>query len=160
MNWDFLVIMRKFILLIYAMSKSKSNILALFKEPVAIHQLLLRFWLLWLVWRWLVYPMAVMVAGGGAWWLGVLWQTLVLLPALIFHRAIWRGNSPYALLWASMVMLVYLGAVGVFVIMRFYEQANFVVTWVLCAEFVMVFAINVLLFLLLKRLPPMHKQGA
>lgn len=130
------------------------------KPTEPIHHPLQKFWLLWLAHRLILYPTMVSLAVGGVWWLGVLWQLIVMLPALVFTKAIWRGNSPYALLWASMVMLVYLGAVGVFWLMRFYENAPLIIIGLLTVEFLIVFGINVLLFILLKRLPPMHKQGA
>ncbi|WP_066803384.1 hypothetical protein [Moraxella oblonga] len=129
-------------------------------KPIApIHHTLQRCWLLWLIHRLIIYPVVVSVVGGGVWWLGMVWQGFAMLPALLFTKAIWQGNSPYALLWASMVMLMYLGAVGVFLLMRFYEQAHLAITGMLAVEFLVVLGINVLLFVLLKRLPPMHKRG-
>lgn len=97
-----------------------------------------------------------MVSGVGLGW-GMAWQMLAMLPALLFTPAVVRGNAPYALLWLSMVMLVYLGVVGVMAFMRFYESASMMIWLVLFLEFGLIFAINVALFMLLKRLPAWHK---
>ena len=123
--------------------------------PVA--NALKRLWCVWLGYRLLCYPLLVAMVGGVGFVWGVLWQIVAMLPALAFTPALLRGRSPYALLWLSMVMLVYLGAVGVFAFMRFYESAPWLIWFGLCAETVLVLIINVLLFVLLKRLPPMHK---
>ena len=74
--------------------------------------------------------------------------------------AIWRGNSPYALMWVSMVALVYLGLAGVMSLLRIYEAAPVAVWAVQCVEAVLLLLINCQLFILLKRLPAMHKQNA
>lgn len=91
--------------------------------------------------------------------MGVVWQFFVLLPALLLTPTIKKGNSPYALIIASLVVLVYLGAVGVFLLMRLYENAPLPVSIGFAIETFLLLAINALLFVLLKRLPPMHKSA-
>lgn len=132
------------------------------KPITAIHQKLQILWAVWLVYRLVVYPVLVGMATEMGITLGVLmgvlWQVLVLLPAFIFTPAVWRGNSPYPLIILSMMTLVYLASAGVFLVLRIYEHAP-VMVWVGFAFETMLLAIiNVLLFMLLKRLPPMHKN--
>lgn len=59
-----------------------------------------------------------------------------------------------------MVALVYLGAAGVMALLRIYEAAPVAVSVVQYIEAVLLLIINCQLFLLLKRLPAMHKQNA
>lgn len=117
-------------------------------------------WFLWLFYRLLAYPLLVgfSLSSMGQALMGVVWQFFVLLPALLLTPAIKKGNSPYALIVASLVMLVYLGAVGVFLLMRLYENAPLPISIGFAIETLLLLAINALLFVLLKRLPPMHKN--
>lgn len=115
--------------------------------------------MLWLIYRLLGYPLLVgfslsswtMMATGAA------WQVVVLLPALLLTPTIKKGNSPYGLIVASLVMLVYLGVVGVFLFIRLYEHAPLAIALGFGVETLLLSIINGLLFVLLKRLPPMHK---
>ena len=86
---------------------------------------------------------------------GIAWQTLWLIPAFILTPVILRGRSPYMLLIGSMLTLVYLGASGVVLFTRFYGSSVIEIL-VYLLDFVLLFAINVWLFILLKRLPSMN----
>ncbi|HBD04347.1 MAG TPA: hypothetical protein DC010_08770, partial [Psychrobacter sp.] len=86
---------------------------------------------------------------------GIAWQALWLLPAFILTPWIVRGRSPYALLVGSMFTLVYLGASGVVLFTRAYGSSWAEIA-VYLTDFVLLLAINVWLFILLKRLPSMN----
>ncbi len=130
------------------------------KPAKPMHQALKPTWAVWLLIAAILYPLAVSVSTGASLWAGVAVQLLGLIPALLCTPFIWRGNSPYALIWVSMVALVYLGAAGVMALLRIYEAAPVAVSVVQCIEAVLLLLINCQLFLLLKRLPAMHKQNA
>ncbi|WP_306304357.1 hypothetical protein [Psychrobacter sp. JCM 18903] len=77
------------------------------------------------------------------------------MPAFILTPAILRGRSPYVLLIGSMLTLVYLGASGVVLFTRVYGSSwAEIVVYLL--DFVLLLAINIWLFILLKRLPSMN----
>ena len=57
----------------------------------------------------------------------------------------------------SMITLVYLASAGVYLVLRLYEQAPMLISLGFGVETVLLLLINVYLFILLKRLPPMHK---
>lgn len=139
----------------------KSNKPAKPTKPAKPVQKALRYtWLLWLITAALIYPVAVWLSTGASLWAGVGVQLLGLIPALLCTPSIWRGNSPYALMWVSMVALVYLGVASVMALIRIYEAAPVAVWMVKCIEAVLLLLINCQLFVLLKRLPAMHKQNA
>lgn len=130
------------------------------QKPIApIHKMLYLTWGVWLLYRLVVYVGLLGLSTQANMLYGVLWQVLVLLPAFVFTPAIMRAKAPYRLIMASMVMLIYLASVGVFFIIRLYENAPIWVTVGLGVEMVLLLMINVLLMTLIKRLPPMHKQG-
>ncbi|OOR88259.1 hypothetical protein B0181_08435 [Moraxella caviae] len=134
------------------MRPTKSSVL---KPAAPIRQKLRAVWLAWLLWRLFAVPFLAVGAADtlGA---GVLWQLIVLIPALIFTPAILRGRSPYALLLANMLMLAYLANAGVqFFTHAFSGAGN---AWGFAAEFMLLLLVNIWLFVLLKRLPPMYKQ--
>ena len=131
------------------------------KPSAPIHQKLKMVWCVWLVYRLLIYPtlIGMTTETGIAFgvFLGILWQVLVLLPAFVFTKAVWQGKSPYALIILSMITLVYLASAGVYLVLRLYEQAPMLISLGFGVETVLLLFINVYLFILLKRLPPMHK---
>ena len=57
------------------------------------------------------YPVAVSLTTDASLWAGMGVQSLVLVPAVIFAPTIHQGKSPYALMWVSMIMLIYLGCI-------------------------------------------------
>ncbi len=115
-------------------------------------------WLIWLIWAGVLYPLVLGFSADIAVWSGIMIKIIVLLPALLATPAILKANSPYALMWISMLALVYLGAQALWLLVRVYEQAVPIVSFMLTAEVLLLLIINVLLFMLLKRLPAMHKQ--
>lgn len=116
-------------------------------------------WGAWLLYRLVVYVGLLGLFMRANVLYGVLWQAVVLLPAFVFTSAIMQAKAPYRLIMASMVMLIYLASVGVFFVIRLYENAPMWVTVGLGVETVLLLVINVLLMTLIKRLPPMHKKG-
>ncbi|MEN2752237.1 hypothetical protein AAIR29_11420 [Psychrobacter sp. FBL11] len=127
------------------------------KPITPIRQRLMLTWLIWLAYRMLALPILISVFNvsnpdivGG-----IAWQTLWLLPAFILTPWIVRGRSPYALLISSMFTLVYLGASGVVLFTRIYGSSWSEIA-VYLFDFVLLLAINVWLFILLKRLPSMN----
>ncbi len=128
------------------------------KPAAPIHQKLYKLWFCWLGYRLILYPVLVGVATKASIISGVAWQALVLLPAFLFTKAVWQGKSPYSLIMLSMITLIYLASAGVFLALRVYEQAPVLVSLGFAFEMVLLLGINVLLFVLLKRLPPMHKS--
>lgn len=136
----------------------KSGKIAKPQKPIApMQQRLMLTWLVWLVYRLLGLPILISIFNlshpdivGG-----VAWQALWLIPAFILTPWMLRGRSPYALLVGSMFTLVYLGASGVVLFTRAYGSS-----WAELAvyffDFVLLFLINIWLFILLKRLPSMN----
>ncbi|MFK3917830.1 hypothetical protein [Psychrobacter sp. NPDC078501] len=127
-------------------------------KPIApIAQRLMMTWLIWLVYRLLGLPILINVFNASRPDIvgGIAWQALWLLPAFILTPWIVRGRLPYALLVGSMFTLVYLGASGVVLFTRAYGSSWAEIA-VYLIDFVLLFAINVWLFILLKRLPSMN----
>ncbi len=128
------------------------------KKPITpIRQRLMVTWLIWLVYRLLGLPIFINVFNPSSPDVigGIAWQALWLVPAFILTPAILRGRSPYVLLIGSMLTLVYLGASGVVLFTRVYGSSwAEIVVYLL--DFVLLLAINIWLFILLKRLPSMN----
>ena len=127
-------------------------------KPIApMRQRLLLTWLVWMEYRLLALPIMISVFNPTSPDIigGIAWQTLWLIPAFILTPVILRGRSPYMLLIGSMLTLVYLGASGVVLFTRFYGSSVIEIL-VYLLDFVLLFAINVWLFILLKRLPSMN----
>ncbi|MBF4490519.1 MULTISPECIES: hypothetical protein [unclassified Psychrobacter] len=127
-------------------------------KPIApMRQRLLLTWLVWMAYRLLALPIMISVFNPTSPDIigGIAWQTLWLIPAFILTPVILRGRSPYMLLIGSMLTLVYLGASGVVLFTRFYGSSVIEIL-VYLLDFVLLFAINVWLFILLKRLPSMN----
>ena len=127
------------------------------KPITPIGQCLIVTWLVWLSFRLIALPILINVFNishpdiiGG-----IAWQALWLVPAFILTPSILRGRSPYALLIDSMFTLVYLGASGVILFTRVYGSSWAEIT-VYFIDFALLLAINVWLFILLKRLPSMN----
>ena len=128
------------------------------QKPIApMRQRLMMTWLIWLVYRLFGLPILINVFNASRPDIvgGIAWQALWLLPAFILTPWIVRGRSPYALLVGSMFTLVYLGASGVVLFTRAYGSSWAEIA-VYLFDFVLLFAINVWLFILLKRLPSMN----
>ena len=137
---------------------SKEDLSTKASKPITpIRQRLIVTWLGWLIFRLLALPILINVFNisrpdiiGG-----IAWQALWLVPAFVLTPSIMRGRSPYALLIDSMFTLVYLGASGVVLFTRAYGSS-----WpeiaVYFIDFALLLAINVWLFVLLKRLPSMN----
>ena len=114
-------------------------------------------WLIWLVYRLIGLPIFISIFNPSSPDIigGIAWQALWLVPAFILTPWILRGRSPYALLISSMFTLVYLGASGVVLFTRIYGSSWAEIA-VYLIDFVWLLAINVWLFILLKRLPSMN----
>ena len=127
------------------------------KPITPIRQRLIVTWLLWLSFRLLALPILISVFNPSRPDIigGIAWQALWLVPAFILTPSILRGRSPYALLIDSMFTLVYLGASGVILFTRAYGSswAEIAIYFI---DFALLLAINVWLFILLKRLPSMN----
>lgn len=127
-------------------------------KPIApFRQRLMMTWLVWLAFRLLALPISINMLNPSSPDIvgGIAWQALWLAPAFILTPSILRGRSPYALLIDSMFTLVYLGASGVVLFTRLYGSGwGEIVVYLL--DFLLLFAINVWLFILLKRLPSMN----
>ena len=128
------------------------------KPIMPIHQRLLVTWLLWLVYRLLGLPLSINLLNVNSPDIiaGIVWYGLWLIPAFILTPVVWRGRSPYLLLVGSMLTLVYLGASGVVLLDRAYGSSE-AELMVYLVDFVLILAINIWLFILLKRLPSMNK---
>ncbi len=138
------------------MATTRSNTKSL-KTVKPIAQRLKVTWLIWLVYRLLGLPIFISIFNPSSPDIigGIAWQALWLVPALILTPWILRGRSPYALLISSMFTLVYLGASGVVLFTRIYGSSWAEIA-VYLADFLLLLAINVWLFILLKRLPSMN----
>lgn len=138
--------------------ESKENPSIKASKPITpIRQRLMVTWLVWLSFRLLAVPILISVFNPGRPDIvgGIAWQALWLVPAFVLTPSILRGRSPYALLIDSMFTLVYLGASGVVLFTRAYGSSWAEIA-VYSLDFVLLFAINVWLFILLKRLPSMN----
>lgn len=85
----------------------------------------------------------------------MVWQAIWLIPAFACTPFIIKAKSPYALLWISIIMLVYAGASGFMIFLHGF--AGFwagMLAW--SVDFLLLIAVNVWLFILLKRLPKMN----
>lgn len=129
----------------------------LLKPVNPIRQRLIVTWLVWLAFRLLALPILISVLNPSRPDIigGIAWQALWLIPAFVLTPSILRGRSPYALLIDSMFTLVYLGASGVVLFTRAYGSSWAEIT-VYFVDFILLFLINVWLFILLKRLPSMN----
>ena len=127
------------------------------KPITPIRQRLIATWLVWLSFRLIALPILISLFNTSSPDIvgGIAWQALWLVPAFVLTPSMLRGRSPYALLIDSMFTLVYLGASGVVLFTRAYGSswAEIVVYLI---DFLLLFAINVWLFILLKRLPSMN----
>ena len=127
------------------------------KPITPIRQRLIVTWLLWLSFRLFALPILISVFNPSRPDIigGIAWQALWLVPAFVLTPSILRGRSPYALLIDSMFTLVYLGASGVILFTRAYGSswAEIAIYFI---DFALLLAINVWLFVLLKRLPSMN----
>ena len=138
-------------------STQTSNATKAQKPITPIRQRLMVTWLAWLVFRLLALPILISVFNPSNPDIigGIAWQALWLVPAFVLTPSVLRGRSPYALLIGSMFTLVYLGASGVVLFTRIYGSSwAEIVVYLL--DFVLLLAINVWLFILLKRLPSMN----
>lgn len=127
------------------------------KPTKPIHQRLTAVWWLWLMVS-VAYPLALAMTTDASLMMALVMQLIFLMPALLFTPALVRGNEPSKLIYLSIVMLIYLGVAGVLALIRYYESAPTLV-WVLrLVETGLLFMVNCYLFVLLRRLPPMHKQ--
>lgn len=129
-------------------------------KPVApIQQKLRLSWGLWLVMGVVVHPVILTMITSSDWLKFFSVQLLAYLPALIGSIWIWHGKKPYALIVLSFVTLIYLGVAGVQLLMGVYQQLPAVLLFYGIIQTVLLVLINGLLFVLLKRLPAMHKNG-
>ncbi|KAA0912744.1 hypothetical protein [Psychrobacter sp. ANT_WB68] len=134
-----------------------TNVVKAQKPITPIRQRLMVTWLVWLVFRLLGLPILISIFNPSNPDIigGIAWQALWLVPAFVLTPSILRGRSPYALLIGSMFTLVYLGASGVVLFTRIYGSSWAEIV-VYLFDFVLLLAINVWLFILLKRLPSMN----
>ncbi|MDN3448185.1 hypothetical protein QL886_11100 [Psychrobacter sp. APC 3281] len=140
-----------------ATTRSNTKPLKTVKPIAPIAQRLKVTWLIWLVYRLLGLPIFISIFNPSSPDIvgGIAWQALWLVPALILTPWILRGRSPYALLISSMFTLVYLGASGVVLFTRIYGSSWAEIA-VYLTDFLLLLAINIWLFILLKRLPSMN----
>lgn len=116
-------------------------------------------WLGWLGYRLLVLPVMIAVLSAQELDIigGIAWQALWLIPAFVMTPVMMKGRSPYLLLISSMFTLVYLGASAVVIFARSYA-VDLSVIWIYVVDTLLLFMINGVLFVLLKRLPSMNKS--
>lgn len=140
-----------------AIPKKIATVDTISKPIASMQQRLMLTWSVWLVYRLLGLPILISLLNqthpdiiGG-----IAWQGLWLIPAFIVTPWMLRGRSPYALLVASMLTLVYLGASGVVLFTRVYGSSGLEII-VYMADFALLLLINTWLFMLLKRLPSMN----
>ena len=138
-------------------SQISSQTTQLLKPITPVRQRLMVTWLVWLIFRLLALPVLINIFNPSRPDIigGIAWQALWLVPAFVLTPSMLRGRSPYALLIDSMFTLVYLGASGVVLFTRAYGSSWAEIA-VYLIDFVLLFAINVWLFILLKRLPSMN----
>lgn len=112
---------------------------------------------IWLIFRSFFIPLAVYFGVDNQINLfsGMIWQIFWLIPALLCTPFMLKAKSPYALLWISIVMLVYAGASGFMVFLHgFGGFWAGMIAWLV--DFYLLISVNYCLFILLKRLPKMN----
>ena len=150
----------------------KAHTIAQPKPIIPVQSALRRAWFAWLLYCLVIYPVLASLAFGNVGYanlgmngsvvtgmvFGVIWQLVKLIPALLLTPIIKRADAPYGLIVASLVMLIYLGVVGVYWFIHVFEHSPVYISVGLGAETSLLLIIHVSLFILLKRLPPMHKN--
>lgn len=126
------------------------------KPTKPIHQRLKAVWWLWLMVS-VAYPLALAMTTDASLMMALVMQLIFLMPALLFTPALVRGSEPSKLIYLSIVMLIYLGVAGVLALIRYYEGVSALIWAGRLVEFLIVLCVNYYLFVLLKRLPPMHQ---
>ncbi|MDO4250958.1 MAG: hypothetical protein Q4C68_05560 [Moraxella sp.] len=86
------------------------------------------------------------------------WQALKAMPALIATPYIHRANNAYALIVISLMMMVYLGVSASQWLIHWYESAPMALIVGYGIESSLLLLLMVWLFILLKKMPAMHKQ--
>ncbi|WP_227431224.1 hypothetical protein [Psychrobacter sp. I-STPA6b] len=140
------------------MRESRSKTAQGLKPVTPVRQKLKLVWVVWLLYRLIALPILVSqlsqnnpeIMGG------IVWQAIWLLPAFVLTPWMVKGKSPYALLLASMITLVYMGASGVVLFTRLYAE-QWSISWIYMIDTLLLLGVNILLFVLLKRLPSMNK---
>ncbi|UNU72834.1 hypothetical protein LU293_06960 [Moraxella nasovis] len=130
--------------------------------PKPIKPIRQKLWITWIVWiicRLLVLPIIVGMPYVKVIMAGMAWQLVVLLPVLLLSGIVMRGKSPYPLIFISMLTLIYLGNAGLDMLTKIYAYAPLGVQAFFVVEFVLLLMINAWLFILLRRLPPMHQAN-
>ena len=130
------------------------------QKPITyIHRYLCRVWGLWLLYRLLgVVVMTVSLTSADP-MSALIWQVIVMLPALLLTPIIIKAQSVYGLIVASLVSLIYLACAGVALLAHTYQKAPIITIMGMGAEVALLLGINLLIFILIKRLPPMHKHN-
>ncbi|MFL1732021.1 hypothetical protein [Moraxella oculi] len=128
------------------------------KPTKPIHQRLIKCWWLWLMLVLVGHPLALMTTTQASGMMAVMMKLIILTPALALTPAVMRGNQPAKLIYLSIITLTYLGVSGVMALIRYYELAPMAVWLMYVLELLLLCVINHHLFILLRRLPPMHKQ--
>lgn len=115
-------------------------------------------YLTWVLCRLLVMPWIMLkMTTTGAYGAFLLWQGFILLPALMFVPVIWQANRPYRLMVLSFLVMVYLGVATSHCLIAWYERKSSLLMWAYTLESGLLFVVLGLLFVVLKKLPPMHK---
>lgn len=102
----------------------------------------------------IVMAKATLVSSYGAF---LLWQGLMLLPALLFVPTIRQANHPFRLIVLSFLMMIYAGVATSQWLIAWYENKGGLLVWTYAFESVLLLGVLGLLFVVLKKLPPMHK---
>lgn len=111
----------------------------------------------WLVFRCVGLPMMLYfgLTNQPTLWAIMLWQAIWVIPAFGCTPFIRKAKNPYALLWISIVMLVYAGCSGFMIFWYGFSQFWLgMIAYIV--DFCLLIAINVWLFIVLKRLPKMN----
>lgn len=117
------------------------------------HHRVLMAWVAWLIYKLIGYPLMIAFVANKGFWYGVLWQVLVLLPALVMTPIVVKGQFVYGLMAVSLVSLLYLATAGVYLAMYWYADAQWAIVLGSLAEVLLLSWIVWYGFVLLKRLP-------
>lgn len=123
------------------------------------HRTLQWAWGLWLGFRLVLMTVVATVVVPTATLVGAFfWQLLVVAPLLFCTPFIVRAKNAYALIVISLLVMVYWGAAASFLLIKMYEKAPVLVIIAYGAETMVIGVVFVLLFMLTKKLPAMHKK--
>lgn len=115
-------------------------------------------WIAWLVLRLALLPLVMMWVSNVAMLGAILWQMMVMLPALIATPFVLKSKDSYALIVISLVIMVYWAVAASFWLIYVYERAMTWMVIIYALETLLLTVVFACLLMGLKKMPAMHKN--